>query len=386
VVRDLTSAASFSSASPAERAAVLLGTNGPQTRSVAGSLLISEALIDGRPARVALTDRTQAGGAFGVEESAALQAVMERSIADRVAVALVLDSAGARLDQGLPALAAFRCLFAAALKARLAGVPMIAIVARDCFGGASMLAALCGRRLAMGNARFGLSGPGIIEVLAGKVELDASDRRSVAALFGAQARLSIGVFDEICADDSQTLRDAFAAALTASALPRLDLRANHDRLRRRLVDAHVAVSNAREPWRGFVNGAAVTARDCWLAAESLLATAVPSDLDISLDSPGQAATRLDESLGLSEYAVHLALCLMRRAAEGGRIRLTITGEAAGAIYVALSAPAVRVFARHAAAVRLLPPGAVARVLGAALPDAQLALALRSGVVDEVLAE
>jgi hypothetical protein len=47
---------------------------------------------------------------------------------------------------------------------------------------------------------------------------------------------------------------------------------------------------------------------------------------------------------------------------------------------------VRVFARHAAAVRLLPPGAVARVLGTALPDAQLALALRSGVVDEVLAE
>lgn len=335
--------------------------------------------------RIALTDPARAGGAFGVEESAALQSALEQSIVDHAAVVLVLDSAGARLDQGLPALGAFRRLFAAALKARLAGVPMAAIVARDCFGGASMLVALCGRRLALRNARFGLSGPGIIEVLAGRSELDASDANSVATLFGAQARMSIGVFDELCDDHCPALRLALATALTEPALSRLDLPAQHARLRQRLVDCNVAIPAAQRRWCGFVNGAAVGTLDCWLAAESVLASAMPEDLQILLDSSGQAATRLDESLGLSEYAVHLALCLERRVAEGGRVGLTITGEAAGAIYVALAAPAERVLIRSSATVRVLSREAVARVLGAPMPEAGLTQALQSGVVDEIIA-
>jgi acetyl-CoA carboxylase beta subunit len=384
VVRDLTAGRRFTNASPSERAAELLDADSAQVRSAAGSLLIAEGSIDGHAVRVALTDRTRSGGALGRQECHALQALLERSLADRAAVVLVLDSAGARLDEGLTALGAFRRLFATALKACLAGVPMLAVIARDCFGGASMVAALCGRRLTTPDARFGLSGPGVIEALGGKSELDASDSRSVAVLFGAWARLRSGVLDELCADDPMALRAAVSAALTGAAGVTLDVAGRHARLRSRLIAAGVVVPGMREKWRGFTRGSAVSALDCWLAAEEVLATDPRTGLDIELDSPGQSATRLDESVGLSEYVTHLALCLAAFGAEGGRVRLTVAGEAAGAIYVALAAPAERVFARRAAAVRVLSRDAVTRVLGTPLPEASLSEALDSGVVDEVL--
>jgi enoyl-CoA hydratase/carnithine racemase len=341
-----------------------------------------EGSLQGRAVRVALTDRAQAGGAFGVQEAAALQAVLESSAADRTAVVLVLDSAGARLDQGLPALGAFRRLFAAALKVRLAGVATVAVVARDCFGGASMLAALCHRRLALYGARFGLSGPAIVEALGGKSELDASDRQAVATLFGASARLRAGVFHLLCEDSAAALRAALASAVAeAAASP--DLRAQHENLRRRLVAAGEAIPDARAGWRGFDHGTSVSALECWQGADALLTIDAPRPVELMLDAPGHAATRLDESLALSEYVTHLSLCLARHASRGGAVRLILTGEAAGAVYVALAAPAGRVVACATAAVRLLQPGAVATVLGVPSADEGLSQALLAGVIDEI---
>ncbi len=381
MVPDLTSAASFTTASPVARAAALLDGQDQAACRTDGGLLIAEGSVRRRQVRLAVTDRARAGGAFGVEEAAALQSLLERSAQDRMALVLVLDSAGARLDQGLSALGAFRRLFGAALKARLAGVPTIAVVAQDCFGGASMLAALCTRRLALRSARFGLSGPGIVEALAGKPELDASDPQAVAMLFGAPARLASGVFHGLCEDAAAALRAALETALADSAAPSPGLHVQHETLRKRLVAAGVAIPRERRAWRGFVNGDAVTARDCWLGADSLLTNGPAARLEIALDSPGQAATRLDESLALSEYVTHVSLCL---AQHDGQVRLTITGEAAGAVYVALAAPAARVIARRTASVRLLPPSAVARVLGTDSADEGLPQALRAGVVDEIV--
>lgn len=380
MVPHLTSTMSFAGARPAARAAALLETQDPIQSY--GSLTVAEGRLQGHVVRVALTDRAQAGGAFGVQEAAALQAVLERSERDRIAVVLVLDSGGARLDQGLPALGGFRRLFAAALKARLAGVATVAIVARDCFGGASMLAALCHRRLALHGARFGLSGPAIVEALAGRSELDASDRQAVAALFGASARLRTGVFHVLCEDDAAALRAALVAALAdAAALP--DLRVQHERLRQRLVAAGTAISNSRASWRGFDHGAAVSALECWQGADALLTIDAPQAIELTLDTPGHAATRLDESLALSEYVTHLSLCLARHASRGGAVRLLLAGNAAGAVYVALAAPALSVIARRTAAVRVLQPGAVASVLGAPAADEGLTQALQAGVIDEI---
>ena len=148
----------------------------------AGALTLAEGRCEGRTLRAALTNRAVAGGSFGVDESERLAGLLLRSREDRIPIVLVLDSAGARLDAGLAGLGAFRRLYRAALDARLAGVPMVAMMERDCFGGASMLAMLCQVRGAIETARLGMSGPAIVAALAGAQDL------AVAAT--SQARFS----------------------------------------------------------------------------------------------------------------------------------------------------------------------------------------------------
>ena len=173
----------------------------------AGALSVVEGRCQGRPVRVALSDRSISGGSFGVDECDALSRHLVRSIKDAMPVVLVLDSGGARLDAGLAGLAAFRRLYRTALDLRMTGVPMRALVLRNCFGGASMLAMLCATRGALRTARVGMSGPGIIEALSGKTDLDSSDHAAVQALFGAAARAEIGAIDHVF-DESESLSKA----------------------------------------------------------------------------------------------------------------------------------------------------------------------------------
>lgn len=380
MVRALSNTTRFSALPVAERAEALLDPGALEAQSSAGSLWLARGRLALRPVLLAVTDRTRAGGALGAAESGALRNLLSQACRDGQAVVLLLESAGAKLDEGLSALGAFRRLFAAALEARLAGVPMAAVITGDCFGGASLLACACAQRFALAGARFGLSGPGIIQALGGVTELDASDRDAVQRLLGVSARHGARLFERICDDNGPALRTALSGLLAAR--PTIDLHAEHRRLRERLTKAGVAVHAPGDAWRAFGSGRAVGALECWLAADAVLDRPA-EDLAITLDSPGQATTRLDEAVGLSQYVAHLALCLASFRAGGGRLRLRLGGEAAGAIYVALAAPADRVSASRSTLVRTLPPRAVAEVLRTPAAEESIEAALTAGVVDEI---
>ena len=367
----------------AQRAAHLLDASSIEAHWAAGSLRLSTGRMAGHPVSLAITDRSQSGGAFGVEECAGLQALLQRAPADAGTVVLVLASGGARLDQGLAALGAFRRLFAAVLAAWAAGRRLLAVVHGDCFGGASLLACAAQARIGVRGGRFGLSGPGIIEALASKAELDASDRAAVRDLFGVDARYAAQILTALCDDDVDALRAAVTAAIARDAAAD-DLPRQHERLRQRLVEAAIALPSRTPDWTGFCGGQPVSARDCWLAADWLLQRAPGEPIDIALDAPGQATTRLDERIGLSEFAVHLAQCLMRLRAHGAAVNLKIAGQAGGAIYVALAAPASSVTADPGARVHVLPPEAVNRVLRSRLPDEDIHRARDCGVVDALV--
>ncbi len=107
-------------------------------------------------------------------------------------------------------------------------------------------------------------------------------------------------------------------------------------------------------------------------------------VELEIDCPGQAASRLDEQLVLSEYVVHLALCLRESCHRGVEVIVRIDGESAGGIYVALAAGAERVEATPDARVRVLPEKAIEVVLGKSLPDETLADALAAGIVDRIV--
>lgn len=392
------------------------------------AVLCARGALGGRPVRVLAFDRSVAGGSIGALESARLAQGLDAARAGSEPVLLIIDSAGARLTEGLGALGAFRRLFGSVLAARASGVPMLALLARNCFGGASMLAFACDARVYSERTLLAVSGPAVIQKLGGARELDASDRDAVRSLMGGAARCRHGGPEQRVDDTAAAFR---AAALAWIARPRTAygdrLRARHralgerleqqagpltypqpgaalpPQLTRRLTALFPAgsrcalqdgvlwgvarVGTAEVGLLGLMQGVKVGARAAWLLAHGAreYSRRRPGGaLLLLMDAPGQALTRRDEELVLADYLSHLPQVLYR-IGQRHPLTLLITGEAAGASYVSLAAPARRVLALRGASLYELPPEAVAQVLGHAQEeDRGPATLLRLGVVDEIL--
>jgi hypothetical protein len=110
----------------------------------------------------------------------------------------------------------------------------------------------------------------------------------------------------------------------------------------------------------------VDAAACWRFAQALLDLArdrPPMPFVILLDTPGQAASLDNEQLLLSEFIAQVAAVTYRLRAQGQPVELWLTGEAGGAIYVALAAAATTVTAWPGARVQTLPARVVSGVVG-----------------------
>ncbi len=421
MVRNLMSEDLFSASAPAQRVKGLLD-NGSLARGQAhGSLIVGNGAIGGREVTVVATDRHVAGGSLGVAEAKALSTLLEQSHAARRPFILCLDSAGARLDEGLPALGAFRQLYRHVLDLRLAGLPLLALIGRDCFGGASMLAATCIKRVYCETSRLAMSGPAVIQALGGATEIDATDTGAVTALMGGAARVQLLPSDQLCEDSFEAYRQAARDWVAdCGATVQLDLHHQHTRLGTRLLAHGMAPSppentsgelpmvlreiipegvkvhkmdgvlfgrsgkTSPNAFFGFIDGTPVGALAAWtLAGECLaLSDERPGEaVTVFLDSPGQAPTFRDERVMLSEYVAHLALVLSSLRQHGHRVTLQVLGDAAGGIYVALAAPAARVVALPGANVQVLPPAAMARVLRRHSEPGGIEDYLRAGVID-----
>jgi acetyl-CoA carboxylase beta subunit len=96
---------------------------------------------------VALIENRVASGAVGCAEGERLAELFAAAAGDKTSLVLFIDSAGAKVSEGLNALGAFRTLYRAGLDAVLAGVPLAIVLGRNCYGGASMLAHLASQRM-----------------------------------------------------------------------------------------------------------------------------------------------------------------------------------------------------------------------------------------------
>jgi hypothetical protein len=402
----------------------LLDQAGAQPRFCAPGVQGGEGRLGGRPVYLAATDPALARGAIGVAEAHALGELFRQARRSRHPVVLLLDSAGARVDEGLAALGAFRRLFREALLTRLAGVPMLALLGRSCFGGASMLACVCTRRAFRSDSRLGASGPAVVEAREGSTRFHSKDPVQVTALFGAQSRQALLQDDLYDVDGEQWLGVATQWLSIASDASAWNPQAAHASLERRLqrhgmlaaaepADAalqdrvalllppgYVAVcegsvfSAAPGPGRGkavfggCVSGRTVTARDCWRLSERLMTLGLEhpgSPIVLVLDAQAHAATVADESVLLSEYLVHLSMVIAQLARSGHRTALWLPGAASGAAYVAFASPADRVSVLPSARVSILPALAQQRIIGQALePAMDVQSVLAAGVADAVL--
>lgn len=410
-----------------ERVACVFDPGSFTPRDNGGAVMAGEARLAGKPVVAVAFDRSRQGGSIGRVESECLAGAFRQAADASIPVVLCIDSAGARLTEGIEALGAFRAMFRAGLDAKARGVPMLALLARNAFGGGSMVSFLAEARVYSDATLLAMSGPAIIEVLGGAVELNAEDKSAVRALMGGIARTRHGGTERLVADDGGAFRAA--AVEWIGALPQRpapDLAARHALLGARLAAAgappspplpnldlpeplarqldvllpegYTANLNGGVLWgaarsggamfslAGLVEGRQAGARACWELAEAVLRLeqADPRAVLVLLDAPGHATRRFDESVILSAYIVHLAEVLH---AVGGRrpLALLVTGAAAGGIVPGLASPARRAWALTDAFIRELPPAAVAVVLGDVEEETVTPAALTgAGVVERVL--
>ena len=364
----------------------------------AGNLTFGKGRLDGRPLRVAIVENRIASGSIGKAEVAKLVPLLSIVAREKAPLVVWLDSAGARVSEGLEALGAFRRLFREALAARVAGAPIAMVLGRNCFGGASMLAHLAPRRLFSQNTQLAMSGPAILASAAGADALDEMFRAIAQATIGAAAREKASDANRAWApgmDVAAWLREALAPA--AGSFDAFHER--HQSLRARLekglttrqpeamrrkeleklfpegyqalecdgvVTGEAKREGAAVPLLGLVGTTPVGAERAWRFAQAAwrLAIQSPARLEVLLDCETHAPRLEDEKAVLTEYIVDMGVALAALAARGTHVELTILDRAGGGVYVALAAAATRVAVVFGADIQVLPGAAVASILGA----------------------
>jgi len=363
-----------------------------------GNLTLGRGKVGDLAVGLALVENRIASGSVGRAEIAALAPVLQAAARSKLPLVLYLDSAGARVSEGLEALGAFRALFRDALAAAGSGAPIAAVLGRNCYGGASMLAHLASRRLFAPHTQLAMSGPAILAQAAGVSALDEMFRAMAEAALGVASRAKQSPANAAWTpgmDLATWLREALVpvpkpwttmhhrhVALKA----RLDKTEPHrpaEAIRRKDLDklfpggyevhdasglytGHATRAGDAAPVLGLVGRTTVGAERAWRFSQVAwhLARTPPARLELLLDCESHSPRLDDEKVVLSEFIVDMGAALGALAARGTAIELTVIGRAGGAVYVALSSPATRVRTVYGATdIQVLPGIAVASILG-----------------------
>lgn len=352
--------------------------------------------LDGRLVRVALVENRFASGAIGTAEAERLGALFKVAARERSPLVLYLDSAGAKVSEGLKALGGFRALFRSGLEAVRGGVHLAAVLGNNCYGGSSMLAHLAPRRLFGPNTKLAMSGPAVLAAAAGMDALDEMFRAMAEAALAAGARAKASPANTVWTPDTDVgawLREAFADKgdplqhhlvlgqrmkdphSPPEAVRRKDLERIYDggyeaHETRGLIWGRGRRGEADEAFVGLVGRKPVGASRAWRFADLVwkLVAAPPQRLEVYLDCASHAPKLDDEKVVLSDYIAGMSRALDALGARGTRVGLTILGQAGGGVYVALAAPAARVTSLYKADIQVLPGAALAAILGGENPD------------------
>jgi acetyl-CoA carboxylase carboxyltransferase component len=156
--------------------------------------------IDGRPVVCYSQDRTLAGGSLGGAQAQTIVRLLGLAGDSGIPVVAVIESAGARLQEGLEALAGYGAIFRDSV--RLSGrVPQISIVCGAAAGGGSYAPALTDFVVMTEQARMFLTGPGVVRDALGE-DVSAEE------LGGPRIHGRNGVAQLVACDDVSALADA----------------------------------------------------------------------------------------------------------------------------------------------------------------------------------
>jgi hypothetical protein len=383
-----------------------------------GNASVGKGALDGCPVHGALVQNRTASGSIGTVEAKRLGALLQVVARERSPLLLFLDSAGAKVSEGLRALGAFRRVYRDALGAALSGAPIVAMLGRNCYGGSSMLAHLASHRLFHESTQLAMSGPAILAAAAGMNVLDEMFRAMAEASIAAGSRAKASTANRVW-DPSFDMPSWLRGGLVAGPAPAQRYRERHEALGRRLPPERAQAgesvrrrdlgkiypggyearetagflegagrsASGEETFLGIVGKAPLSAERAWRFSQAAwqLVDRPAARIRVFLDCATHAARLDDERIVLSEFIVGMSLPLALLAARGTHVELTILGEAGGGVYVALAGPATHVSAVYGANIRVLPGSALTAILGEAREEAATAAEYRvAGVAEEEL--
>ena len=383
----------------------------------AGNLTAGRGTFEGRSAHAAIVENFAASGSLGQRESQRLARLFEIVATEKSPLVLFLDSAGAKVSEGLGALGAFRHLYRAGLQAAFSGAPVAAILGKNCYGGASMLAHLAPQRLFAPTTQLAMSGPSILASAAGVSAVDEMFRAMAEASISPRARAQASSANKVWEEGSDCvawLKEALAPRGGAASA----WRTRHEALQMRIAklpqgawesvrrrdlekiyssyeaqesEGILAGHGLREPGEeafvGVVGKSPLGIARAFRFSEAVwkMHDAPPKRLEVFLDCATHAGRLDDEKAVLSEFIVDMAFALFALSQRGTQVGLTVLGKAGGGVYVALAAPAGRVTSVYGADIQVLPGSAVAAILGESKESAPVFDDYRkSGVADEEL--
>ncbi|MBR1560107.1 MAG: methylmalonyl-CoA carboxyltransferase, partial [Clostridia bacterium] len=154
-------------------------------------------LIDGAPAYVYAQDFTVKGGSVGMAHARKVLKVLDLAEKTGAPVFAILDTAGARLDEGIDAMNAY-ALLAGRVSALSGVVPQVAVVLGQCGGIASAIAGMSDVTIMSKNGALFVNGPQVVSAVAGK-EIDLEQ------LAGPEASMKSGVAQLTAATDEEAI-------------------------------------------------------------------------------------------------------------------------------------------------------------------------------------
>ena len=363
-------------------------------------------------------------GSIGISEANQLQAALQYARANGLPVVFLIESSGIRVTDGTAGIASLRRVLRDLMDARLDGVRLLAMVFKSAFGGASLLASVCQRRVLHADSLLSMSGPKLIQQQVGTERFNASDIHAVKALIGGASRAALSedvllmdanvqsyttALDDwlaqtppplpdfewlknqlwlLCARLPQPLSEPQVLSLPSQLLP-----SHTDALLHQVLPVHTGLQMCEDVWTAqdadtrvlaLVTPQACSARDALALTRELLREylVMHKRTVLLVDAPGHAATPEDEQPIFSEVLALLSLAMRSLHRLGQRVDVVVSGSGGGGIQAALAAGASSVSMGPQARLYVLPKAAMQALNKVEDEEAgTLATALATGAVD-----
>ncbi|QEY52379.1 biotin-independent malonate decarboxylase subunit beta [Legionella longbeachae] len=203
-------------------------------------VVIGSAFLGKNKVLVASQQKDFMGGAVGEIHGAKLTGLFKAAVANKVkAVILLIDSGGVRLHEANAGEIAISETIRAIFDARNNGIMTVGVICgkNGAFGGMGIISSCLDSLIINEVGRIGVSGPEVIQAVAGKEAFNALDRALVWRVYGGKTRYLQDVAQSYVSSDIAAIRNKLISALDKKIpLDINSIKQKHNHLKKRFED------------------------------------------------------------------------------------------------------------------------------------------------------